>query len=179
MGDPGQSTGDRPSAEELCSSLETGAAAAAALGRYVAGLQEVSARRNEDGTDVHPTPAPISEVGLAASMPVPARTVGVTGPRIEFIDGGRVISIVEREVRIGRSTDNDIVVDDKAVSRYACVIMRGDTVILATGQHTYYLKELNSANGILLNSQQVSTSAQLHDNDVLTLGSTHLRFRVR
>ena len=103
----------------------------------------------------------------------------MAGPRIEFVGGGRVISIVDPEVRIGRSTDNDIVVDDKAVSRYACVIMRGDTVIVATSQHTYYLRELNTANGILLNGQRVSTVAELHDNDVLTLGRTQLRFRVR
>jgi serine/threonine protein kinase len=194
--------GDRPSAKELCSSLETGAAAAAALGRYVVGLQELSARRNEDSTDVQwerrtvgprvpppptllpspaprSTPRPITEAGLAAPIPASGEAVGMVGPRIEVVDGGRVISIVDPEVRIGRSTDNDIVVDDKAVSRYACVIMRGETVIGATGQHTYYLRELNTANGILLNGQRVSTVAELHDNDLVTLGTTQLRFRVR
>ena len=173
---------DRPSAAELCTSLETGAAAAAALGRYVLGIQEVSARRNEDSTAVQaeprtitprisplpapvPSPAPrssstpISDVGVAAPMPVPATAVGVAGPRIEFVAGGRVISIVDTEARIRRNTHNDVVVDDKAVSRYACVILRGDTMIVATNEHTYYLKELNTANGILVNGQRVSTVA--------------------
>ena len=198
--------GERPSADELSSSFEIGAAAPAALGHYITGLQEVSARREDDTQIISADPkephrsyspppaapspsletgsswAPISEVGRAVPDPAPATGVGMAGPRIEFVEGGRVISIVSivgPNVRIGRSTDNHIVVDDEAVSRYACVIMRGETVIVAESQHTYYLRELNTANGILLNSQRVSTVTELHDNDVLTLGSTQLRFRVR
>ena len=186
---------DRPSASELSGILESGASGHAELGRYIAGLQERSVRQDEERTAIlgetlaspppHPitqpqAPRPVSDTVMMVPTPAPSTVVSVfAGPRIEFIGSAKMISIVSPVVRIGRSTDNDIVLDDKAVSRYACVIKSGDTVIVATGEHTYYVEELNSVNSIQLNGKTLSGITQLQDDDVLTLGSTQLRFRLR
>jgi len=70
--------------------------------------------------------------------------------------------VLDKELTtIGRKPDNDIVVDNQAVSGHHAVIkMEGNAVIL---------EDLNSLNGTYINSQKVSKT-ELFDGDVILIG---------
>ncbi|MFH1755135.1 MAG: FHA domain-containing protein [Candidatus Latescibacterota bacterium] len=70
--------------------------------------------------------------------------------------------------RIGRTQDNDIPIDNLAVSRLHC------TVEQIKGQ--YYLKDCDSLNGTLLNGKRVGR-AKLSQGDKITIGKHNLVFR--
>jgi pSer/pThr/pTyr-binding forkhead associated (FHA) protein len=70
--------------------------------------------------------------------------------------------IINKEVTtIGRKTDNDIVIDNQAVSgHHAQIRMEGDSL---------FIEDLSSLNGTYLNSQRVS-KAELYNGDIVLLG---------
>jgi pSer/pThr/pTyr-binding forkhead associated (FHA) protein len=113
---------------------------------------------------------------LAAAMPI--ATVAHRGvTRLEFVGSDRSVSLVGKNTRLGRSSENDVVLDDPTVSRYAAEIMEGDTIIASYGEHTYYVKDLNSRNGVLLNGKPAAAIALLSDGDEIAIGTVRLRFR--
>ncbi|MFN8530252.1 MAG: VWA domain-containing protein [Anaerolineae bacterium] len=73
-------------------------------------------------------------------------------------------------VRIGRGSDNDIVVDDPTVSDHHCQIIRID------GQ--LFLEDLGSKNGTYANSGRVEGRFRLSAGDVMTVGSWFFMFDV-
>lgn len=70
-------------------------------------------------------------------------------------------------ITIGRSTDNDIIINDARVSRTHLQIVQNDNGI-------YSVVDLNSANGTFINGQKISGEVQLHQNDVVRIGNTSL-----
>jgi two-component system, NtrC family, response regulator AtoC len=85
----------------------------------------------------------------------------VLEPRVFEVGAGRAVTI-------GRSQDNDLVLDDNAVSRkHANIALNGRSPTLA---------DLDSRHGFVLNGahQPPGTVAQLSDGDVVTLGNTAL-----
>jgi pSer/pThr/pTyr-binding forkhead associated (FHA) protein len=66
-------------------------------------------------------------------------------------------------IKIGRSQDNDIVLEHASVSRHHAEIF-----IDAEGR--VFIRDLNSANGTYINEQKISGGGQLHAGDVLQLG---------
>ena len=84
---------------------------------------------------------------------------------------GKVISRVALRQRtlIGRSEHNDICLPSPYLSRH-------HAVIVGTPQG-YYLVDLNSVNGVLLNGRRIERSA-LCDEDVLGLGPFRLKLQV-
>jgi hypothetical protein len=83
---------------------------------------------------------------------------------------GRVIGnscFDQDRVRIGRSSDNDVFIDNPVFSRSHAVIQRKGIVHL--------LQDLNSANGTFLNGSRVSL-ANLNDGDRITIGKFTLVF---
>ncbi|MEE8424758.1 MAG: FHA domain-containing protein [Elusimicrobiota bacterium] len=66
------------------------------------------------------------------------------------------LEIVKPTVTVGRKSDNDIIIDNPAVSNHHCRIV-------LTGK-TYEVEDLGSTNGTTLNGEKVSKSG-LHDND--------------
>jgi pSer/pThr/pTyr-binding forkhead associated (FHA) protein len=71
-------------------------------------------------------------------------------------------------ISIGRSADNDIVLQDPMVSKnHARVIQQGNNLLV---------EDLGSSNGTIVNGQKV-TSHVLADGDRLYLGETNLTFR--
>jgi pSer/pThr/pTyr-binding forkhead associated (FHA) protein len=75
---------------------------------------------------------------------------------------------IKREIfSIGRAPDNDLVLDDPAVSTHHCTILR------AGGE--YRLRDLDSTNGTVLNGQRVQETA-LSAGDVIAAGSAQIRF---
>ncbi len=76
---------------------------------------------------------------------------------------GAQISLRDAEIRIGRSRENDLVLEgDLTASRKQARITRvGDC---------YFLEDLASTNGTLLNGRQIHSRALLNQDDVLNLG---------
>jgi hypothetical protein len=73
-------------------------------------------------------------------------------------------------VSLGRSADVDIRIDDRYASgMHARVLNRSGA---------YYVEDLNSTNGTLLNSRELHGEAPLDPGDVIRIGDTELRFEV-
>lgn len=70
---------------------------------------------------------------------------------------------------IGRLSENDVVIDNSAVSgRHASINLEGDAFVI---------KDLNSTNGVYINDNPVST-ARLNDGDVIKIGKHDLVFSI-
>jgi len=95
-------------------------------------------------------------LGVPAAPPVAILTV-TAGPDMGFKFRIKPTAVT----RIGRETDNDVVLDDQATSRRHAQIQFQDG--------KYVLTDLGSANGTLLNDQRV-TERTLSDGDVIRIG---------
>ncbi len=85
--------------------------------------------------------------------------------------GERVIqnyALDKDELRVGRARNNDIIIDNISVSRNHAQIVRE-----ADGK--FFLTDLNSSNGTLVNGVRVTTAELLHD-DQITVGKHTLHF---
>ena len=89
---------------------------------------------------------------------------------IEFIDGnavGRKIQIASKEITLGRSTQNDVVIDDPYVSRqHATVSAKGGEL---------HLTDLESTGGTFVDGLSVDRST-LKPGSSVVLGGTTMRF---
>ena len=74
----------------------------------------------------------------------------------------------EQRLTIGRTTDNDIVLDNRGVSRRHAMIEMG-----ATGQAVIIDNE--SLNGTFVNQRKISEEV-LKDHDVISIGKYHLEY---
>jgi FHA domain len=73
-------------------------------------------------------------------------------------------------VSLGRSADADIRLDDRYASGlHARVLNRSGT---------YFVEDMNSTNGTLLNSRELHGEAELTAGDVIRIGDTEFRFEV-
>ena len=86
---------------------------------------------------------------------------------LQNIDDGKSIPVYAERVNLGRAGSNDIVIDDKAVSREHATLVRDHG-----GRFTI---ESRGANGTFVNHLQVE-QAELADGDLITMGDTTLRF---
>ena len=75
---------------------------------------------------------------------------------------------VGHELSIGRSPDNDIVLDDSFVSHHH--------VLIYQRENAYIAEDLGSRNHTYLNDGQLSGRAYLRAGDVLRIGAVSLRF---
>lgn len=100
--------------------------------------------------------------------PEPAAPAGP--PTLVLLDGDEPVKTlsIERRIRIGRQSDNDLVVADPGVSRHHA------EVINESGTCT--LRDLGSTNGTYVNGSVVHEHA-LRDGDRISLGSTVVEFR--
>lgn len=81
--------------------------------------------------------------------------------------GGAHYRLIGKSVRLGRSVDNDIVIDHKSVSRYhALITLTSDAIIL---------EDLQSRNGIQVAGNRVKR-AELKDQDSVMIGDISGRF---
>lgn len=72
-------------------------------------------------------------------------------------------------IKIGKKNDNDIVINDKTVSRYHVEIHKSE-------DNSYVLKDLNSTNGTSINSMKVK-EAYLSQADMIEIGETQVEFQ--
>ncbi|MGW5388318.1 BTAD domain-containing putative transcriptional regulator [Nocardia sp. NPDC003963] len=81
---------------------------------------------------------------------------------------GRTVVVAHGGFRIGRMTDNDLILDDPKASRYHAQIKLGRAGLL--------IEDLDSANGVFVNEQPID-SALLADGDAIRIGGTVLGFQ--
>lgn len=81
---------------------------------------------------------------------------------------GRVLPIAKGGLKVGRMTDNDLVLDDPKVSRYHAHILPSRAGLL--------IKDLHSANGIYINEEPIESGSVLADGDAVRIGTTVLVF---
>lgn len=91
----------------------------------------------------------------------------VRSGRLRLPDG-RAVVIPPSGIRIGRMTDNDLVLDDPKASRYHAAITPTRAGLL--------IKDLHSANGVYINESAIEEGAPLADGDEIRIGSTTLVF---
>jgi len=118
--------------------------------------QSISSPGLESVTQMGPTAAPrTSEGNLATSM-------------LKILRPGSPPKAPPGSIKIGRATDNDIVIPDVLASRHHATLVSkpGGTEIL----------DNRSINGTFVNGARVD-SAVLHDGDTVTIGNVDLTFR--
>ena len=122
------------------------AANADSHGATATGVMGVTPTANGVGTDT--SPAAIGRILIATD----GRTVQEVPLKV-----GRII--------VGRTTDNDVQIDSRFVSRHHCQVI--------TTPHACVIEDLNSTNGIYVKSKRVRRH-YLNDGDVVQLGKHEL-----
>jgi ABC-type multidrug transport system ATPase subunit/predicted component of type VI protein secretion system len=124
-------------------------------------------------------PSPPHQVSqpLASSAPAPTQMGPAAAPRssdgnlatsmLKILRPGRAPDAPAGSVKIGRATDNDIVIPDVLASRH-------HATLVPTASGTEILDN-RSINGTFVNGQRVE-SAMLRDGDVVTIGNIDLVF---
>jgi DNA-binding SARP family transcriptional activator len=84
---------------------------------------------------------------------------------------GRLYRLTGAITRIGRFTDNDIVLDDTDVSRHHAVITDTGTGFMMT--------DLRSTNGVEVQGERIRGSATLADGDRIRIGGHEFTFEIR
>ena len=116
----------------------------------------LSAPALESVTAMGPTAAPRSSEGnLATSM-------------LKILRPGRPADAPAGSVKIGRNTDNDIVIPDVLASRH-------HATLIPNGAGGAEIRDNRSINGTFVNGARVD-SAVLHDGDTVTIGNVDLVF---
>ncbi len=136
------------------------------------GYTETAGGMTERDTGPPPTPAPgpippgpAPDLRPPQPRPNPvAWFVATAGP-----DKGREFQVLRTEMRIGRSAESEIHLEDGTVSR--------EHATLRWENGEYYLYDLGSLNTAKVNGRAV-TKVRLQDNDQITLGNTNLVFKV-
>jgi type II secretory pathway predicted ATPase ExeA len=98
----------------------------------------------------------------------PGEASGATIGRILIATDGRTVQEVPLKVGrliVGRTTDNDVQIDSRFVSRHHCQVI--------TTPHACVIEDLNSTNGIYVKSKRVRRH-YLNDGDVVQLGKHEL-----
>ena len=118
--------------------------------------QSISAASAEPVTQMGPTAAPRSSDGgnIATSM-------------LKILRPGRTVEAPPGSIKIGRSTDNEIVIPDVLASRHHATL-----VTSPTGAE---IRDNRSINGTFVNGTRVEI-APLSDGDVVTIGNVDLVF---
>jgi ABC transport system ATP-binding/permease protein len=118
--------------------------------------QSISSPGLESVTVLGPTAAPrTSEGNLATSM-------------LKILRPGRPSDVPAGSIKIGRATDNDIVIPDVLASRHHATLVPSPS-----GTE---IRDNRSINGTFVNGARVD-SAVLHDGDTVTIGNVDLVFR--
>jgi pSer/pThr/pTyr-binding forkhead associated (FHA) protein len=95
----------------------------------------------------------------------------MAAPTLIFIHGpiaGRRVELNAEEMTIGRSPQNDLVLEDRLVSRLHAILMRRGDVVL--------IEDLGSHNGTYVNNERLHQIRQLHHGDTITIGTSRAMY---
>jgi len=98
------------------------------------------------------------------------------GKLVHVVDGAfvREYPLNEGIFKIGRNVDNNIQLDDDAVSGYNTEIAVKPSQYME-GQHDFWLKDLQSTNGTKVNGKRTKKCMLKHD-DVVKVGTHEFKF---
>ncbi len=111
-----------------------------------------------------PAPAPAPQGDYAPTVAAPR--LGASLGRVQLPSGERV-NVGQRVVSIGRLPECTITLTDPNVSRRHAEIRPGDEIVIV---------DLGSTNGTKVNGLRITGERVLADGDIVSMGSTHLRF---
>ena len=80
------------------------------------------------------------------------------------------VKLAKETVRVGRDSDNEIQLDNPAVSRFHAEIYRQG--------YPFYVEDKSSTNGTFVNGSFVNWKAALTDGDRITIGKHDLIFQL-
>lgn len=111
--------------------------------------------------------APVVPVTAPAARPVDERGLIVLDPGDTWLEAGAYFELAG-ETFIGRSSGNDIQIEDQFISsEHARIIVEPDRTIYV---------DLGSTNGSRVNGDDVRTPVTLFDGDVVQLGRVRFRY---
>jgi pSer/pThr/pTyr-binding forkhead associated (FHA) protein len=113
------------------------------------------------------TTAAETMVSMVQRRPVGA---GTSGARLRAASG-ECYPVAGTATRIGRLSENDVVLADGRVSRYHAVIIDTGT--------SYVINDVGSANGVELERQRIRGSAALADGDHIRIGDSEFVFELQ
>ncbi|MER8944383.1 FHA domain-containing protein [Mesorhizobium sp. M0915] len=112
------------------------------------------------GRRARPSPEP-----TAAPQSSSEKVVAV----LQDVQKGTIYAILNKSVMLGRDGANQIVIGDATVSKFHALLEQGD-------DGSFSIENKSVINGTMLNEQAIDR-AVLSDGDVITVGSTVLRFK--
>lgn len=91
---------------------------------------------------------------------------------VAYLQGssGRNYPLHETAIRIGRLSDNDIVLDTPKVSRHHAVIVDTGT--------SYIINDMRSSNGVHVQHHRIRSATALHDGDHIRIGENEFTFKI-
>lgn len=92
---------------------------------------------------------------------------------VQLVDGvaSQKFPLEQDRLTLGRAPDNDVVLDDLAVSAHHAVVER----LSGPDGVEFRLRDLDSTNGSFVNDAQIQTQC-LHNRDVVRIGWVYLEF---
>jgi hypothetical protein len=96
------------------------------------------------------------------------QAAGGVGAGSLVLPSGQRIALGDRPVTVGRMSDCSIPLNDQNVSRRHAEIR--------PGRGAYVVADLGSTNGTMVNGTRIGGEQRLSDGDILSFGSTYVRF---
>ncbi len=96
------------------------------------------------------------------------QAIGGVGAGSLVLPSGERVSLGEHVTTIGRLPSCTLTVDDTNVSR--------EHAKIEPGPNAYLVSDLGSTNGTLVNGTRIGLGHRLVDGDIISFGSTHVRF---
>lgn len=114
----------------------------------------------------------LGEVSLTFTLAAESTTAGdaAGGDAASLVGPGGVIALTKPITSLGRAADSDVPLEDRRASRL-------HAQILHTGAGDFYLRDMGSVNGTLVNGARVFDAHLLRDGDALGIGATAFTFR--
>lgn len=79
------------------------------------------------------------------------------------------------QMRIGRAADNEIIIEDDAVSSHHAILSMKPG---ADGGKEYFIEDLNSTNHTFVNNKEIKRQS-LTEGDIIRIGTTRLKFSTK
>jgi SARP family transcriptional regulator, regulator of embCAB operon len=126
----------------------------------------------QEPVDVRKAAQTHAEDTMISSVAVTGNSTIIRRPVAAVLRGsdGQRYSLAGTATRIGRSADNDIVLDDIKVSRHHAVITDNGTAFVIT--------DLGSVNGVRVRGQRIDPSAELLEGDPIRIGDQELTLEI-
>jgi SARP family transcriptional regulator, regulator of embCAB operon len=118
----------------------------------------------QEPVDVRKAAQAHAEDTIVSSVAVEGNATAIRRPVAAALRGadGQRYALTGTATRIGRNSDNDIVLSDVKVSRHHAVITASGTAVVIT--------DLGSVNGVRVRGQRIDPSAELFDGDRIRIG---------